>query len=430
MLAIVDVEPTQSPRRLRLSRGHPTSTPSTSDCCSASVPSRARWRPSRSRRSTSWIDLILGVVFENVNAGVTAAPVYYDYQAVIEWHPNAHNPAAAGGVRRRRQLGQIRVHQRQVASIARRSPVAFNSRSSFIIVQLSWISDLAPGTRSTAMVSFGYFGQGINVGPMLSANIQNFPFNARYELGHTLSRFLRLDMGYDIIAGPSSEYINVQSRGNTFALQSSSQQIQIHPATYIEAEITPVPHLRLVPGVRADWFSDIQHRDHSAAVFLHRWELGYGFALRGGVGLYAEPPTAQQNAQLQQNSAIPGEMLGTPNLLPQRAMHYAVGFEEHLPALRGASWTSNLSLSGRRFLQDPQLTGRIDADVSPDEQPAGTAVSQRRYGSSDPGMEVLCFGTILTAISLVGWRTRCRDRLAPTLRASKSTCTRTTRRTF
>src|SRR5690606_24169415 len=37
----------------------------------------------------SWVDAWLGPVLEAAGAGVTAAPVYYDYQAFVEHRPNA-----------------------------------------------------------------------------------------------------------------------------------------------------------------------------------------------------------------------------------------------------------------------------------------------------------------------------------------------------
>ena len=291
----------------------------------------------------SWIDAVLGVVLANSNSTFTASPVYYDYQAVIEWRPNPRNRvrfALFGDDDRLTVISNGSAGGMQVLA------GGITLSTQFHIGQLSWVSDLAPGTRSTAMVSFGFAAQDLSTNT-LGLKLENYPINARYELSHTVSRFLRLNFGFDVVSGPANTLINIPGGGNRPGLAVNASTFLIHPAAYIEGEFTPTEHLRLVPGVRFDWFNDINTGIVQPRL-SGRYELPYGFAFRGGVGLFAQPPSAQQTSGAM-NALFPGTTIGNPLLAPQRAMHYALGIEERLPVIGGMTWTSHLSISVEGF---------------------------------------------------------------------------------
>jgi outer membrane receptor protein involved in Fe transport len=105
------------------------------------------------------------------------------------------------------------------------------------------------------------------------------------------------------------------------------------------------------------------------------------------VGLYAQPPSAQQSSSAI-NAAFGSQPLGNPNLLPQRAMHYALGIEEQFPALPTAPWLSHLSASVEGFYK--QLDSLVISTPSylqrsvPPAPPYSNNASGQVYG-----MEVL-----------------------------------------
>ena len=130
-------------------------------------------------------------------------------------------------------------------------------------------------------------------------------------------------------------------------IAANIQSFEFQPGTYAEAEITPFAGLRIVPGVRLDWFNDINAGIIQPRVSF-RWELPSAFALRGGAGLNAQPPQYQA-ATGAPNTLFPGQTNGNPHLLPQQAMHYDLGIERRFTGIQAAPWLANLSLSVEGF---------------------------------------------------------------------------------
>lgn len=90
----------------------------------------------------------------------------------------------------------------------------------------------------------------------------------------------------------------------------------MQPAVYIEPEIKPYDKLLLVPGLRVDHFGTLGVTTVSPR-FNFRWDFIDRFTAKGGVGLFT------QNVL---NGSEDPEF-GNPNLVPEKAMQYALGAE-------------------------------------------------------------------------------------------------------
>ncbi|MFW5966269.1 MAG: TonB-dependent receptor domain-containing protein [Persicimonas sp.] len=88
------------------------------------------------------------------------------------------------------------------------------------------------------------------------------------------------------------------------------------PAAYTEAEYEPVDGLKLIPGLRLDYYGPIDALSTSPR-FSTRWRLSDALTAKGGVGLFTQPPLPNQSEP----------DLGNPNLTFEKAMHYAAGTE-------------------------------------------------------------------------------------------------------
>jgi hypothetical protein len=91
------------------------------------------------------------------------------------------------------------------------------------------------------------------------------------------------------------------------------------PAAFAEVRWAPLPNLSILPGVRANYFSEI----HQWAVdprLLARWEAVPGTVLRGAVGLYQQAPAPQKS-----NTAT-----GNPFLIPERSLQVSVGLGQRI----------------------------------------------------------------------------------------------------
>ncbi len=90
----------------------------------------------------------------------------------------------------------------------------------------------------------------------------------------------------------------------------------MQPAVYVEPEIRPYDKLLLVPGLRIDHFGTLAETTVSPR-FNFRWDFIDRFTAKGGVGLFT------QNVL---NGAEDPEF-GNPDLVPEKAMQYALGGE-------------------------------------------------------------------------------------------------------
>lgn len=291
----------------------------------------------------SYVDVILTAALANVEGiGVTAAPVYYDYQGVLEWRPNVRHRV------RFLLLGDddtLSILFRNPSDVAPMFAGQFSVATRFHIAQLLWEHDLGPGTQGRAMLSAGWTNLDFSASEQFRFGLQFFPLNGRYELSQRLSSYARLNAGMDIVAGRAI----VQFSGLRFAPgetdPANAQRIAsdidgpvYQPATYLEAELTPTRTLRLVPSMRVD-FDRAIHQAVLQPRFSFRWEFLRTTALRGGVGVYAQPPQFQQSSGAP-NTFFPGQTLGNPSLGYQRAMHWGLGIEH-----RFSPWIS-LSVDG------------------------------------------------------------------------------------
>ncbi|MGC3999188.1 MAG: TonB-dependent receptor [Anaeromyxobacter sp.] len=88
------------------------------------------------------------------------------------------------------------------------------------------------------------------------------------------------------------------------------------PAAFLDATWEPRPGLRVIPGVRLDYYSAISQATVDPRLAV-RWEATRATALKAGVGLFQQPPQADESA----------EGTGTPDLQAERALHVSGGFE-------------------------------------------------------------------------------------------------------
>jgi outer membrane receptor protein involved in Fe transport len=94
------------------------------------------------------------------------------------------------------------------------------------------------------------------------------------------------------------------------------------PAFYAEMELSPDPRARIVPGVRLDYFNINREFSFSPRVNA-RFDIVKDFprsTIKGGVGIFHQAP------QFQEVSTA----FGNPNLKSNRAIQYALGFEQEI----------------------------------------------------------------------------------------------------
>lgn len=285
----------------------------------------------------SWIDLWLKPVLESAGSSVTAAPVYYDYQAIID-HKTASSRFSL------RLFGSDDKFRIIVTDPAAADPGfggALSFGTSFYRVQALYETDLSKSVSSSSMLSVGKDSIGFSIGNFLF-NLDNTAIYARHEFGFKIAPGVKLNTGLDFLIAPYEVTVRFpqpprpgEPESGPFASRPPKESHEVatafRPGWYAEAELQPTSRLRIVPGLRVDYSRDTGHSDVAPRINA-RYDLIKGAdpehpekearrtTLKGGAGLYYSPPQFQET----------NPVFGTPGLFSNRAIHYSIGVEQEI----------------------------------------------------------------------------------------------------
>lgn len=337
----------------------------------------------------SWIDAWLKPVLEESGAGVTTAPVYYDYQAIAEHEPTPKSRLSLRGFGSDDRL-EILIRDPVAEDPAFGGNIRF--RTAFHQGQALYTGELSPDVDFSSMAGFQYGLIRFSLGNFLF-DLDIYAVTLRNELGFKLGKGFKLNAGMDFLTGPAEVTVRApppprpgEPSPGPFASRpvlETQQQIMLYrPAWYLEGEWTPTARLRVVPGVRLDYARDSGHADVSPR-FNARYDLvsptdgdeeaaasaagrrRMRTTVKGGVGVYHQPPEFQQT----------DEVFGTPGIRSNRAIHYSVGVEQEL--------TRHVELSVEGFYKD------LDNQVSRAPNDRGAFTYNNEGLGSVHGLETL-----------------------------------------
>jgi TonB family protein len=311
----------------------------------------------------SWLDSWLKPVLEEAGSSVTSAPVYYDYQLIVERKDrDSRLSFRAFGADDRIAL--------IITDPAAEDPAFGGNLSfgtSFYRLQAFHETKLARDVELKSMVSVGRDKAEFSLGNFLF-QIELLPVYMREEFTFRASRAVKINAGLDFLVSPFDIVVRLpdpprpgEPAPGPFATRPprevSQESTLFRPAWYAEVELQPVKRLRVVPGVRLDYARDSSHADVSPRIH-GRYDLiaggsgeGDGFSprttLKGGVGMFHQPPEGQET----------NEVFGTPGLYSNRALHYALGVEQELSRRIEASVEGFYKDLTRQVARSPSAAG-------------------------------------------------------------------------
>jgi TonB family protein len=283
----------------------------------------------------SWIDVWLKPVLESAGSSVTAAPVYYDYQAIVD-----HKTAASRFSLR--FFGSDDKFRIIVTDPAAQDPAfggALSFGTSFYRAQALYETNLTHSISSTSMLSAGRDNVGFSVGNFLFS-LDAYNLYARHEFGFKVAPGVKFNAGLDFAIAPYEVTVRFpqpprpgEPDPGPFASrppqESHEKATVFRPAWYGEAELQPTNRLRIIPGVRVDYARDSGHADVAPRA-VARYDLIKGTdpehpdqqrlrtTLKGGAGLFYQPPQFQET----------NPVFGTPGLYSNKSVHYSLGVEQ------------------------------------------------------------------------------------------------------
>lgn len=271
----------------------------------------------------SYVDVWLGPALKQAGAGVTAAPVYYDYQLFAETKPSGNSTLRIGFFGADDKL-KLLIPDSIVGSVG--------LHTNFVRGQILYTHDLTQKTRLKVMGSAGYEGVDFDIGAFYF-RLLSYPVNNRIELSHKLAKGVTVNVGQDLQWTPARIEIRVppipqpgEPSGGPFLSRPPRTAVEetsvYQPAAYVETEIVPSERARIVSGFRADYNKQIGKWAASPR-FNARYNIFHGFprtTVKGGIGLFQQPPSPQETSR----------SFGSRTIRANRAVHYALGVEQEL----------------------------------------------------------------------------------------------------
>lgn len=277
----------------------------------------------------SYVDLFIEKLAPKDEVQITAAPVYWDYQAMVAYKPGSDDRFRLMVYGSFDDLKLILAHPTDSDPAIRGG---LSSKTLFHRAQLTWQHQYNSALEHELSVSAGPFSFAAAVGPAVSAQIPGYEGFLRSEWRSRLSEQLRLIGGLDLsynwfkfdYSGPAARQLD----GNPDASGplTGQQGVQLvrrfgvfRPAAYFEAIWQATERLTLVPGGRIDYLGDISRWTFDPRLTA-RYQLARATTLKGGVGRFSQGPSGSES--------LPE--LGNPDLLPSHSLHYSLGVEQEL----------------------------------------------------------------------------------------------------
>jgi TonB family protein len=261
---------------------------------------------------------------------VVAAPVYWDYQAMFQYDLGSKHT-----------LGVIGYGSRDAIELVFAKPNAddpllrgtVGGAATFHRAGLRLDSDLGAGMRHSGSLTVGKQIVDLNFGPLYQ-RLEAYELYARSNWSLPLAREVGLDFGLDFFGqmangryrGPRPNgWDDSDPYGDDSAVLARNIEVArddipiLQPAAWLELQLRPIERVLITPGVRVDYYENIGAATIDPRLST-RLEVSSSTTLKGGVGLYSQPP--------QWYEAL--VEVGNPDLGPQRAAHLGAGVEQKI----------------------------------------------------------------------------------------------------
>lgn len=250
------------------------------------------------------------------------APVYWDYQAVL-------NIPVSNGAVRLMVLGsddQISLRFARPQDVDPSVNGQFSTHIMFHRVALRWRGRL-DDWELLAQNTTGYTGTELALGHGIALSIYTLSSDTRLEARRQYTSWLRALVGADVqaaylwmdalVPAPLREGEFQRPPGVLDQVKAQDQGFLMNPAFYAELALTPHERLRIVPGVRIDYFSYLGRLNIDPRL-SSRLRVSPLTWLKLGAGLYGQDPASQDYFS----------SFGNDRLRLERAAHLSFAVEQ------------------------------------------------------------------------------------------------------
>ncbi len=277
----------------------------------------------------SYFDVWLKPTLEATGAGVSAAPVYYDYQALVQKDFSSRQSL------RLMLFGSddnLKILTSTVNGSDPQLGGGIGLHTAFWRLQARYKNRINDATELRVTGAVGQDTIDFNLGDNY-LRVASVPISTRIELAQKLAQGVTMNFGIDWLYAPYDVAVRFpppsrpgEPPGGPFLtrppLETHVKDATYTPAFYDELELTPWRGNRIVPGMRVDYAKNSKSWDLQPR-FVVRQDLTTGFprtTVKGGAGVYSQPPSPQQS----------DSVFGNPSVRSNRSTQYDVGVEQEI----------------------------------------------------------------------------------------------------
>jgi TonB family protein len=278
----------------------------------------------------SYIDAILTAVLpDDGGFQFTVAPRYWDYQAIADYHPSEKDNLRlfvfGSDDKMVFLFGEDMVGNPNFSG-------DMGIRLYFHQLQARYDHKFSKAVANHLNVGAGLWVNDINAGGMYQLSLTQVPIFLRDEVAIDTGPYFGLRTGVDAEFGWAKWDVvtpmSLPTEGEQFdpitandqALATSGNRWYYRPAWYAELEMKAIEDLRLIYGLRIDYYAMVRKPGIDPR-FVARYEIVDGTTLKGGIGMFHQPPAVEQA----------DADWGNPNLDLIDSVHYSLGAEQVLP---------------------------------------------------------------------------------------------------
>lgn len=293
----------------------------------------------------SYVGEVLTAVLPEDGFSSFAAPVYYDYQAFVSYRPTDRDRIRIGLFGASDRLEVLFAEDESDPGVR-----GIELGQQFHRGQLAWKHQYSQKLEHDIQLGLGREDNVFKLPPSFDLSLE---FNQlylraewRYRVSETVQVIAGTDTGmaqYDVgYEGPPLDGEEGDNGSADFTARPqvafTRRDFSYSAAAYLELALTPIKPLRIVPGLRLDYYELIQRFSFDPRISAI-YSLNEHTRVKAGFGVFSQPPDPPE--------ALPN--FGNPRLLPNQALHYSVGGEHE--------FTEDLSLNLEGFYK--QLYRRV-----------------------------------------------------------------------
>lgn len=300
------------------------------------------------RRSYIADALVLGLKLLDVKLPFTVVPYYWDYLARVDYAiaKNQHSYVTLFGSRDKLDLlitGARGTGSSEVSADKER----ISTETTFHLGIAGWEWDINKKFRNEFKYALCRLNEGASAMGYFKQDGRALAHYLRDELTWTSSSALKWSFGTDFQIAPYDLKLSTSDQNN--AIVHDSAHFDLGPyGAYVFCEYSPTPKLKLIPGLRYDYYPELTYDGSLVPEFWNyngfnnnrgisgepslrltsRYEIKKGKTLKSSIGCYNNTPQPMGEAI--------DEKWGTPGLPAQKASQYVLGYEWKLSDLVSA----------------------------------------------------------------------------------------------